>query len=72
MVVPVILYPNDRQKHWAVDPVALRLSWHCQHDCTQMFTDVPALGLIRAMQMHYIFYDRTIAFKSLRRHIGNT
>jgi hypothetical protein len=36
-----------------------------------MFTAVPAFGIIKAMQMNYIYYHRTIAFKSLRRHIGN-
>ncbi len=60
-----------RQKHLEVGSVALRLSWHCQDDCTQMFTAVPAFGIIKAMQMNYIYYHRTIAFKSLRRHIGN-
>jgi hypothetical protein len=28
-------------------------------------------GIIKAMQMDYFYYHRTIAFKSLRRHIGN-
>jgi DNA-binding NarL/FixJ family response regulator len=30
-------------------------------DCTQMFTAVPAFGIINAMQMNYIYYHRTIA-----------
>jgi hypothetical protein len=37
-----------------------------------MFTAVPAFGIIKAMQMNYIYYHHhTIAFKSLRRHTGN-
>jgi len=59
------------QKHLEVGSVALRLSWHCQPDCTQMFTAVPAFGIIKAMQLNYIYYHHTIAFKSLRLHIGN-
>jgi hypothetical protein len=66
-----ILSIGLRQKHLEVGSVALRLSWHCQDECTQMFTAVPAFSIIKAMQMNYINYHRTIAFKSLRRHIGN-
>jgi len=38
---------------------------------TPTFTAVPAFGIIKAMQMNYIYCHHTIAFKSIRRHIGN-